>query len=65
MKTIENHHLIINIRTNDVGQFGCNLSNGYGETLVIIPPRYNTKQAACKRAMLILIENNLQTIISE
>ena len=65
MKTIENHHLIINIKSNEIGQFGCSLSNGYGETLVIIPPRYHTKQAACKRAMLVLIENNLQTIVED
>lgn len=65
MKIIENHHLIINIDINEVGKFGCSLSNDHGETLVIVPPRYNTKQAACKRAMLVLMENNLQAIIEE
>lgn len=63
METVETHSLVINI-TESNGKYGCNLTNGYGEILLEIPPTHPSKIIAAKRAIIYLTENDLQMAIA-
>ncbi|MFC3873295.1 hypothetical protein [Neisseria musculi] len=62
MQTIETHSLVINV-TEENSAYGCTITNGWGDTILELPPTHNTKINACKRALMYLTENDLQAVI--
>lgn len=61
MQTIETHSLIISV-TEENSLFGCIIANGWGETILEIPPTKTNKITACKSGLQHLTANDLQAI---
>lgn len=61
MQTIETHCLIITV-TEENCLYGCIIANGWGETILEIPPSKTNKINACKSGLQHLTANDLQAI---